>query len=143
MQYPAVGYAPITLARVTQFVGFLFVHAAAYQVTDARFNSLPRFPYTHTDATAQPLVYLLDFVSHIGQIVIFRLPTQVLSQGVFTPGIPHAVASRSDGFEAAAMFGFGLLMHSQTAFTVADIKAVTEEFESADAGDFGLFAIDL
>ena len=71
-QYPTIGYAPVSLARVTPFVGFLFVYATAYQIADARFSTLPRLPYTHTDATAQPLVYLLDFVSHIGQIVIFR-----------------------------------------------------------------------
>ena len=51
-QYPAVGYVPVSLARIAPFVGFLFVYAAAYQVTDARFNSLPRFPYTHADSAA-------------------------------------------------------------------------------------------
>ena len=142
-QYPAVGYVPVSLARIAPFVGFLFVYAAAYQVTDARFNSLPRFPYTHADSAAKPLVYLLDFVSHIGQIVIFRPPSQVLPQGGFAPGIPHAVASRSDGFEAAPQFGFGFLMQPQAAFPVADIKAVAEEFLSTDVGDFGLFSVDL
>ena len=92
-QYPAVGYAPISLARIAPFVGFPFVYAAAYQITDARFTAFPRFPYTHTDATAQPLVYLLDFASHISHTIIFRPPSQVLPQGSFAPGIPHAVAS--------------------------------------------------
>ena len=142
-QYPAVGYAPISLARVAPFIGIPLVYAASYQIADARFSTLPRFPYTHTDATAQPLVCLLDFVSHIGQTIIFRPPTQVLPQGVFALAIPHSIASRSDGFEAAAQFGFGLLMQSQAAFAVADIKAVAEEFESADVGDFSLFVADL
>lgn len=142
-QYPTIGYAPISLARIAPFVGFPFVYAAAYQIADARFNALPRFPYTHTDATAQPLVYLLDFVSHVGQTVIFRPAPQVLTQDVFTLGIPHSITSRSNGFEVAAQFGFGLLMQPQAAFAVADIKAVAEEFESADIGDFGLLAIDL
>ena len=93
VQYPTVGYAPISLARVAPFVGFPFVYAAAYQITDARFTAFPRFPYTHTDATAQPLVYLLDFASHISHTIIFRPPSQVLPQGSFAPGIPHAVAS--------------------------------------------------
>lgn len=127
-QYPTVGYAPIFLARVAPFVGFPLVYAAAYQIADARFNTLPRFPYTHTDTTAQPLVYCLDLVSHIGQIIIFRPPSQVLPQGDFALAIPHSIASRSNGFEAAAQFGFRLLMQSQAAFAVADIKAVTEEF---------------
>ena len=68
MQYLAVGYAPISLARVTPLVGFPFVYAAAYQVADSRFDAFPRFPYT---------------------------------------------------------------------------EAVTEEFQSADVGDFGLFSVDL
>lgn len=143
VQYPTIGYTPISLARVAPFVCFLFVYAAAYQIANARFNTLPRFPYTHTDATAQPLVNSLDFASHIGHIVIFRPPTQVLPQGVFALGIPYSIASRSDGFEAAAQFCFGLLMQSQTTFTVADIEAVAEEFESADVSDFGLSAVDL
>ena len=142
-QYPTIGYAPVSLARITPFIGIPFVYAAAYQIADARFSTLPRFPYTHTDATAQPLVCLLDFASHIGQIVILRPSPQVLPQGVFAPGIPHPIASRSNGFEAAAKLGFGFLMQSQAAFAVADIKAVAEDFESADVGDFGLFAIDL
>ena len=89
------------------------------------------------------MVYLLDFVSHIGQIVIFRPSPQVLPQGGFALGIPHSIASRSNGFEEATQFGFGLLMQPQAAFALADVKAVAEEFESADVGDFGLFAVDL
>ena len=34
-------------------------------------------------------------------------------------------------------------MQSQTAFAVADVEPVAEEFESADVGDFGLLAVDL
>lgn len=142
MQYPAVGYAPISLARVATLVGFPFVYAAAYQVADSRFDTFPRFPYTHADSTAQPLIYLLDFVAHIGQIVIFCPSPQVFPQGVFAFGIPHSIASRSNGSEEAAQSDFRLLMQPQEAFTVADIEAVTEEFQSADVGDFGLFSVD-
>ena len=143
MQYPAVGYAPVSLARVTPLVGFPFVYAAACQVADSRFDTFPRFPYTHADSAAQPLVYLLDFVAHIGQIVIFRPSPKVFPQGVFAPGISHSIASRSNGSETAAQSGFRLLMQPQAAFAVADIEAVTEEFQSADVGDFGLFSVDL
>ena len=75
VQYPTICYAPVSLARIAPFIGFLFVYAAAYQIADARFSTLPRFPYTHTDSATEPLVNFLDFVSHIGQIVIFRPPT--------------------------------------------------------------------
>ena len=143
VQYPTIGYAPISLARVTPFIGIPLVYAAAYQIAYARFITLPRFPYTHTDATAQPLVYLLGLASHVGQTVVFRPPPQILPQGIFAPGIPHPIASRSNGFEAAAQFGFGLLMQSKATLAAADIEAVAEEFESADIGDFGLLAIDL
>lgn len=34
-------------------------------------------------------------------------------------------------------------MQPQAAFAVADIEAVAEEFQSANVGDFGLFAVDL
>lgn len=139
MQYPAVGYTPISLARVAPLIGFPLVYAAAYKVTDACLSAFPRFPYTHADTTPQPLVYLLDFVSHIGQIVISRPSSQVLPQDGLAPAIPHSIASRSNGFEAAAQSGFRLLMQSQTAFTLAHIETVAEEFESADVGDFCLF----
>ena len=51
-EYPTVGYAPISLARVAPFIGFLLVYTASYKVADTRFTAFPRFPYTHADAAA-------------------------------------------------------------------------------------------
>lgn len=93
MQYPTVGYAPISLARVAPFVGFPFVYTTAYQIADARFDAFPRFPYTHADATPQPFVDVADLAAHVGKVVIFRPSPQVFPQGGFAPGIPQPIAS--------------------------------------------------
>ena len=90
-EYPAAGYTPITLARITPLVSTPSVYATSDEVLHPCPWFLPRLPNAHAQTAAKPLVYILDLAAHVGIIEVLHPPLQIVPQGGLTLLIAHAV----------------------------------------------------
>ena len=90
-EYPAAGYTPITLARITPLVSTPSVYATSDEVLHPRPWLLPRLPDAHVPPAAKPLVYILDLIAHVGIIEVLHPPLQIVPQGGLALLIAHAV----------------------------------------------------
>ena len=100
--HKAVGSSAISFATVCPLPSLPLRNAALLQILEACTYPFPTFPYTHADATAQPLVGIFQEAAHVGMPKVGHPTSDCLGQHLLAPRIADVPVAASQLFELSA-----------------------------------------
>ena len=138
-----MGSSAISFATVCPLPSLPLRNAALLQILEACTYPFPTFPYTHADATAQPLVGVFQEAAHVGIPKVGHPPSDALRKNLLAPFITDVPTAGSQLLEPLAQLGFCLRMNAQASFSPSCVERVAEVLLAVHAAYMGLFAVHL
>ena len=119
-----MGSSAISFATVCPLPSLPLRNAALLQILEACTYPFPTFPYTHADATAQPLVGIFQEAAHVGMPKVSHPTSDGMGQYLLAPFITDVPTAGSQLLEPLAQLGLGLLMDAQASSAPSCVKGV-------------------
>ena len=141
--HEAVSRTAVAFATVCPLPRLPLRDAALLQVIEARAYTLPAFPYTHADATTQPLVDIFQEAAHVCQPKVGHPTSDELGQHLLAPRIPDIPTAGSQFFEPFTQFGLCLRVDAQASLSLSCVEGVAKVLQSVHAAYIGLLAVHL
>ena len=138
-----MGSSAISFAAVCPLPRLPLRNAALLQILEACAYPFPTFPYTHADATAQPLVGIFQEAAHVGIPKVGHPPSDALRKSLLAPFITDVPTAGSQLLEPLAQLGFCLRMDAQASFSPSCVERVAEVLLAVHAAYMGLLTVHL
>ena len=138
-----MGSSAISFATVCPLPSLPLRNAALLQILETCTYPFPTFPYTHADATAQPLVGVFQEVAHIGKPKVGHPPSDSLHKNLLAPFIADVPAAGSQLLETLAQLGLCLRMDAQVSSPPSCVERVAEVLLAVHAAYMGLLTVYL
>ena len=114
--------APASLSGVSPLPCLPLRYATSLQILEACPHSFPAFPYTHTYATAQPFVSLLQKIAHLGKPKVVHPPSDCIGQFLLALLVAPAVTTLRQLFQLRTEFGLSFRMNTQASLSSSHVE---------------------
>ena len=138
-----MGSSAISFATICPLPRLPLRNAALLQILEACTYPFPTFPYTHADATAQPLVGIFQEAAHVGISKVGHPPSDALRKNLLAPFITDVPTAGSQLLEPFAQLGLCLRVDAQASFAPSCVKGVAKVLLTVHAAYMGLLAVHL
>ena len=138
-----MGSSATSFATVCPLPSLPLRNAALLQILEACTYPFPTFPYTHADATAQPLVGIFQEAAHVGMPKVGHPPSDGLRKNLLASFITDVPTAGSQLLEPLAQLGLCLRMDAQVSFPPSCVERVAEVLLAVHAAYMGLLTVHL